>query len=98
MDTAVYNTVRWRELPRTSCLVERLFGEQAGPCRGTIHRHHLDPEDPASRTIEVCAAHHSRVHAALRALLKPKAGGCPHRPGTHRYRYALEECNRRHAA
>jgi hypothetical protein len=43
----------------------------------------------------VCATHHPRVHAALRRLLAAPRG-CPHRPGTHRYRHAREECDRQH--
>lgn len=96
MEETVYNTAAWRDLPRTSCVVEQLFGPAAGTCRGVIHRHHVDPDDPWSRTVEVCAAHHPRVHAALRALLRRPKLGCPHRPGAHRYDHARRECDRRH--
>lgn len=95
MDETVYSLPAWRDLPRTRCLVEVLFGEAAGACSGTIHRHHVDPTDQLSRTIEVCAGHHRRVHAALRKLVA-EPPGCPHRPGTHRYAHAREECARRH--
>jgi hypothetical protein len=95
MDETVYSLTAWRELPRTRCLIETLFGDVAGPCSGRIHRHHVDPDEPYGRTIEVCAAHHPRVEAILRRL-RQDPPGCPHRPGTHRYAHAREECARRH--
>lgn len=95
MHETVYNLSAWRDLPRTQCLVEALFGDAAGACSGVIHRHHVDPPDPGSRTIEVCAAHHPKVEAIVRRLVD-EPPGCPHRPGTHRYRHAREECARRH--
>ena len=87
----------WRDrLPRERCVIEELFGAAAGECKGLIHRHHVDPDDPDSRTIEVCNAHHQKVHAALRAITaEPEWRRCPHRPGTHRYAWAKEECERR---
>lgn len=99
MEATVYNRTAWRALPRTRCLVEALFGDAAGPCRGRIHRHHVDPSDPYSRTIEVCGGHHGRVEAILRRLRagqEEERRGCPHRPGTHRYPHAKRECDRRH--
>lgn len=100
MEQTVYNLRGWRTLPRTRCLVEALFGDAAGACGGLIHRHHVDPDDPFSRTYEVCASHHPKVEAILRRLRSPQPEdvGCPHRPGTHRYPHAREECARRHRA
>lgn len=95
MGERVYNRQAWRDLPRNRCVVEHLFGAAAEPCSGVVHRHHVDPDDPFGRTVEVCAAHHPRLHAILRRLRNP--GGCPHRPGTHRYPHAKAECDRRHA-
>ena len=89
--TAIYSTARWRELPRDYCAVELLLGAAAGPCSGAIHRHHVDPDDPDSRTLPACAAHHSRLHAALRALERPRRA-CPRK---HRTRESREACERR---
>jgi hypothetical protein len=94
MEKTAYQTARWRELPRSHCLVEVLFGDAAGPCSGLIHRHHVDPEDALSRTFECCAGHHPTVHAALRVILHPTWRRCPHKPGTHRYPGAREACER----
>lgn len=98
MDRSVYMRREWRDrLPREVCVVELLFGESVGECAGLIHRHHVDPSDPDSRTIEVCNSHHQRLHAALRVLRGPEKAWkpCPHRPGTHRYPGSKEECERR---
>lgn len=89
---SVYNRQRWRELPRTRCFVSVLLGPTAGPCRGAIHRHHVDPEDPGSRTVEVCAAHHTRLHTVLRGLSSVRWRRCPHR---HRTLEARQACERR---
>jgi hypothetical protein len=96
MQKQVYDKREFRNLPRKQCAVSLLFGETVGPCRGLIHRHHVNPEDPSSRTIEVCNSHHQRLHAALRALSAPESEWrpCPHRPGTHRYPGAKEACER----
>ena len=92
MDQRVYNSARWRSLPRDRCTVEFLFGPAAGPCRGRIHRHHVDPDDPESRSVEVCAAHHPTLQAALRDLTRPaRRRRCNHR---HRYPHAREACER----
>lgn len=99
MEATAYNSAAWRALPRDHCIVERLFGPLVGPCSGSVHRHHVDPSDPASRTVPSCAGHHARLHVAIRALTrgeKGKRAGCPHRPGTHRYPHAKRECDRRH--
>ena len=97
MEKTVYDSREWRELPRDGdCVVSFLFGEAAGPCRGLITRHHVDPEDPSSRSFQVCIAHHNKVQTALRRLLKPpRWKRCPHKPGTHRYEGAKEACERR---
>lgn len=87
---AVYNTQRWRELPRTECIVEHLLGGAAGPCSGLIHHHHVDPDDPYSRTVQVCASHHSTVHKVLRSLGRTRR--CPHR---HPTRAGREACERK---
>lgn len=92
MERAVYNSQSWRQLPRTRCLVSVLLGAAAGPCRGDVHRHHVDPHDPESRTVEVCAAHHSRIHAVLRSLGSSRWRRCPHQ---HRSRESREACERR---
>ena len=95
MERPVYDKRSFRNLPRERCEVEYLFGVGVGPCKGHIHLHHTDPNDPDSRTIQVCNSHHQRLHAALRALLTPPEQewkSCPHRPGTHRYPGAKEAC------
>ena len=92
MDASVYSTRAWRELPRNYCVVELLFGEAVGPCSGLIHHHHVDPTDPDSRTAQVCATHHPKVHAALRHLSARSWRVCPH---AHRSREARELCERR---
>ncbi len=98
MEATVYNRRAWRELPRDGdCVVSWLFGQVVGPCAGTMHRHHVDPRDPDSRSVQVCASHHPSLQAALRRMMRGPRG-CPHRPGTHRYPWALEECERKHAA
>jgi hypothetical protein len=89
--TAVYNTSRWRGLPRDYCIAEYLLGDAAGPCTGLIHHHHVDPTDPDSRTVQVCQAHHPKIHAILRGLA-PRRRRCTH---NHRYDHARRECERR---
>lgn len=90
--TAVYNTSAWRSLPRDYCAVSLLLDEAAGPCRGLIHHHHVDPTDPDSRTVQVCAAHHPKVHALLRTLGSSEVRRCTH---NHRYDHARRECEER---
>lgn len=90
--TAVYNTQAWRDLPRDYCVVELLLDDAAGPCRGLIHHHHVDPTDPDSRTVQVCAAHHPRIHALLRGVTSSRVRRCTH---NHRYDHARRECERR---
>ncbi len=93
MDKTVYDRRSWRNLPRDYCIVEHLLGAAAGPCSGLIHHHHVDPTDEGSRTVQVCAGHHSRVHAALRGLSAPeRRRRCPHH---HRTREGREACERR---
>lgn len=99
MERHVYDVQRWRELPRTHCIIEVLFGDVAGPCGGRIDRHHVDKRDPESRTIEICLVHHPMVEAVLDRLLKEGSIArewkpCPHKPGTHRYPGAKEACER----
>jgi hypothetical protein len=90
MERAVYNTRAWRQLPRDYCLVSELLGDLAGPCRGLIHHHHVDPADPFSRTVQVCAAHHPKIHRVLNSMKRRRR--CHH---NHRYPGAREACERR---
>ena len=92
--TATYSTARWRALPRDYCLVELLLGSAAGPCAGLIHRHHVHPEDPDSRTLACCAGHHSRLHVVVRLLERERVRSrtCPH---PHRTREGRDACERR---
>lgn len=100
MERHVYDVQRWRDLPRNSCIAEVLFGEAAGPCGDRIDRHHVDKDDPESRTVEICVVHHPILEAILDRLRQHRlrASGwkpCPHRPGTHRYPEGKEACERR---
>jgi hypothetical protein len=96
MEREAYNRSSWRELPRDgSCAVAFLFGDAVGPCGGLMHRHHVDPSDPDSRSYQACARHHPKVQAVIRRLTTgPVWRRCPHRPGTHRYQSGLEACER----
>ena len=91
------HTREWRDLPRDGeCVAEFLFGEHAGPCHGLMHRHHVMPGDPTSRTYLACAAHHPQIEAFLRSLRRraDRVLGrrrCPHQ---HRSREAREMCER----
>jgi hypothetical protein len=91
MDSTVYNTRSWRSLPRDYCVVSELLGDFAGPCRGLIHHHHVDPSDADSRTVQVCSGHHPKIHAVLKGLGRPRRR-CTH---NHRYDHARRECERR---
>lgn len=94
------HTREWRELPRDGeCVAEFLFGEAAGPCSGAMHRHHVVPRDPESRTYLACAGHHPAIESFLRrlrrrALRLTGERRCPHPPGAHRYPGAREACER----
>ena len=93
MHRSVYMTRAWRNLPRDYCVADLLLGDAAGPCHGLIHHHHVDPTDPASRTVQVCASHHPRVHSILHGLRRPaERRRCTHK---HRYPGAREACERR---
>lgn len=93
MEKTVYSSRTWRELPRDGpCAAEFLFGEAAGPCRGLIHRHHVRPGDPDSRSFQACASHHPMIEAFLRRLLRPRRRRCGH---FHFYPGAREACERR---
>ena len=94
MERQAYDKRSFRRLPREQCAASLLFGEIIGPCRGLIHRHHVDPDDPNSRTVEVCNAHHQSLHAALRALSGPEKEWkrCRH---IHRSAEARQSCERR---
>lgn len=81
----------WRELPRDGeCVAEFLFGEAAGPCSDTMHRHHVVPGDPTSRTYQACSSHHPMIEGFLRRLSRRRS--CPH---NHRYPGAREACERK---
>jgi len=93
MEHRVYNRRAWRELPRDECVVAFLFGEAVGPCSHPIDRHHVDPDDPDSRSVQVCHRHHPSLQAALRVLTRPvRRRRCPH---VHRYDHARRECEAR---
>lgn len=94
MERSVYNTRTWRELPRDGeCVAEFLFGDAVGPCSGLIHRHHVRPGDPTSRSYQACAGHHPRIEAFVRRLRRgDDRRRCPH---DHRYPGAREACERR---
>jgi hypothetical protein len=101
MDRPDLHTKAWRDLPRDGdCVASFVFDDAVGPCHGLIHRHHVRPGDPGSRTYQVCARHHPMVEAFLRQLRDraDRVTGyrrCPHPPGTHRYPGAREACERR---
>lgn len=97
MERQTYDKRSFRRLPREHCEVSYLLGPTAGECTGYIHRHHVNPEDPDSRTLQVCNRHHQKLHAALRTLEAPQNDWkpCPHPPGTHRYPGAREACERK---
>ena len=92
MHRSVYQTAEWRGLPRDYCIVSFLLDGAAGPCRGLIHHHHVNPSDPDSRTVQVCAAHHPRIHSVLRSLSSSSYRRCTHR---HTSREAREACERK---
>ena len=93
MERSVYSTRDWRDLPRDGdCAAEYLFGEVAGPCHGLMHRHHVVPGDPSSRSYQACAGHHPMIEAFVRRLMRWRP--CPHKPGVHRYEGAREACER----
>ena len=70
------NTREWRDLPRDGdCVAEFLFGDAAGPCAGTMHRHHVRPRDPESRTYLACSRHHPTIESFLRRLRARACGG-----------------------
>lgn len=95
MEKTVYDRRSFRNLPRERCELEHLFGPIIGPCKGLIHLHHTDPDDPESRLLQICASHHSKLHAALRALLtpsEPEWKTCHH---IHRTAEGKAACERR---
>jgi len=94
MERTAYDRASWRELPRSGdCAVSFLFGGAVGPCGGLMHRHHVDPDDPDSRSFQVCARHHPKLQSALRRLTsRPRWRTCNHE---HRYPGAREACERR---
>jgi hypothetical protein len=93
MERQVYDKRSFRRLPRDECVIELLLGVAAGPCRGLVHRHHVNPEDADSRTVAVCNGHHQRLHSVLRTLdASPQWKTCNHR---HRYPEGKEACERR---
>jgi hypothetical protein len=95
MERPVYDKRSFRNLPRERCDIEHLFGPVIGPCKGLIHLHHVDPSDPDSRLLSVCASHHTRMHAALRALLTPSEPEWKRCTHVHRYPEGKAACERR---
>lgn len=91
MHKTTYNTREWRDLPRDYCLVDLILGDAAGPCRGLIHHHHVDPTDPDSRTVQVCAGHHPKIHSFIQRM-NGRLRRCPHR---HPTREGRDACERR---
>ena len=90
MEKTWYDRREFRRLPREFCLVGEVLGLE---CSGLIHRHHVDPTDPASRTVPVCAHHHPKIHAVLRSLEEPPEWKrCNHR---HPTKEGREACERR---
>jgi hypothetical protein len=97
MEKQTYDKRSWRKLPREECVIAELFGDTLGGCKGEIHRHHTDPLDPESRSVEVCNSHHQYLHVALRAIsavAEPRSEWrtCNH---AHTYPWAKEACERR---
>jgi len=94
MERTAYDRASWRELPRDGdCAVAFLLGGVVGSCHGLMHRHHVDPDDPDSRSFQVCAGHHPRLQSLLRSLDRgPRRRRCPH---PHRTPEAREACERR---
>jgi len=92
MEKRVYDRRQWRSLPREFCAVEQLFGEAVGPCHGLIHLHHVDENDPDSRSVPVCQRHHPSLQAALRRLRSPETvwKRCRHHHSTAEGRAACE--------
>lgn len=91
------HTREWRELPRDGdCVAEFLFGEAAGPCAGAMHRHHVIPGNPRSRTYQACAGHHPQIEAFLRRLRERAERFAGRRRCRHRHMYpgAREACER----
>lgn len=93
MEKTAYNRRRWRNLPREFCTVEHLFGDAAGPCHGLIQLHHVDENDPDSRSVPCCARHHPSLQAALRRFRSPETEWrkCRHRHTTPEGRAACEK-------
>ena len=79
---------------RRTCALAELLPDE---CGDTLHRHHVMPisagGDPDGPTVWVCDRHHPRLEMLARRVLGWKR--CPHKPGTHRYPGAKEQCERR---
>lgn len=80
------------------CTVGWLLG---GACHETLDIHHITPQaeggsDHPDNLMTACHSHHPMVEAVRREVMRRRGHRfCPHRPGTHRYPHAREECERR---
>lgn len=103
MNKTVYDSNRWEAVREEvlerdgSCTYARLLG---GECFGPLHVHHLNPSQfgpyDEDGLVAICEFHHPKLEAVRRSLLKVRGWRrCPHRPGTHRYPGAREQCERR---
>ena len=94
METTLYNSRTWRNLPRETCRVAELVG---GECAGSISLHHLYPLSLGGaewgRTVECCQAHHPYLEALARRVYGRREPRRCHRQ--HRTREAREACERR---
>lgn len=91
------HTRAWRDLPRDGeCVAEFIFGDAAGPCVGDMHRHHVHPGEPTSRTYQACAGHHPVIEAFLRRLRARADRVLGYRRCTHHHPYpgGREACER----
>lgn len=95
MQRTVYDKRSFRRLERKTCAVSDLFGDAVGGCRGSIHRHHTDPEDENSRTVELCARHHAQLHAALHTFADPEEKVWKRCGHDHAYAWSREQCEKR---
>lgn len=93
MEKTAYDKRSFRRLPRERCVVSDLFGLEN--CLGSIHRHHVDPSDPDSRTLPVCNRHHQHLHKALRALATEPESPWKRCRHVHPTREGREACERR---